>query len=94
MKQVPGTCFIMLLVAAIEFQLAVARDDNHGGRIRTDIGERGILVDSGLQGRNALLLADVVVGTSGATRMEEFVPALNVKSDAGTIDLFDYIEKE
>jgi len=26
--------------------------------------------------------------------MEEFVPALNVKSDAGTIDLFDYIEKE
>ena len=32
--------------------------------------------------------------TSGETRMEEFVPALNVKSDAGTIDLFDYIEKE
>ena len=31
---------------------------------------------------------------SGSTRMEEYVPALNVKSDAGTIDLFDYIEKK
>jgi len=31
--------------------------------------------------------------TSGTTRMEEYVPALNVRSDAGTIDLFDYIEK-
>lgn len=32
--------------------------------------------------------------TSGKTRMEEYVPTLDVKSDAGTIDLFDYIEKK
>ena len=29
--------------------------------------------------------------TSGTTRMEEYVPALDIKSDAGTIDLFDYL---
>ena len=27
---------------------------------------------------------------SGTTRMEEYVPALDVKSDAGTINLYDY----
>ena len=27
---------------------------------------------------------------SGTTRMEEYVPNLNVRNDAGTIDLFDY----
>ena len=32
--------------------------------------------------------------TSGTTRMEEYVPTLDVKSDAGTIDLFDYLKKE
>lgn len=31
--------------------------------------------------------------TSGATRMVERVPNLNVESEAGTIDLFDYLEK-
>lgn len=31
---------------------------------------------------------------SGMTRMEEYVPALDVKSEAGTIDIFDYLEKE
>ena len=31
---------------------------------------------------------------SGTTRMEEYVPTLDVKSEAGTINLFDYIEKE
>ena len=31
---------------------------------------------------------------SGTTRMEEYVPALDVKSDAGTIDLFDYLEEK
>ena len=31
---------------------------------------------------------------SGTTRMEEYVPALNVKSDAGTIDIFDYLDKD
>jgi len=31
---------------------------------------------------------------SGITRMEEYVPALDVKSEAGTIDISDYIEKE
>ncbi len=30
--------------------------------------------------------------SSGTTRMEERVPSLNVKSDAGTIELFDYLE--
>ena len=30
--------------------------------------------------------------TSGKTRMQEYVPALDVKSEAGTIDLFDYLE--
>lgn len=28
---------------------------------------------------------------TGTTRMEEYVPALNVKSDAGAINIFDYI---
>ena len=27
---------------------------------------------------------------SGSTRMEEYVPALDIKNDAGTINLFDY----
>ena len=31
---------------------------------------------------------------SGITRMEEYVPTLDVKCEAGTIDIFDYIEKE
>ena len=30
---------------------------------------------------------------SGTTRIEEYVPALDVKSDAGTINLYDYIDK-
>lgn len=28
---------------------------------------------------------------SGTTRMEEYVPALDVKNEAGTINLFDYL---
>ena len=32
--------------------------------------------------------------TSGATRMVEKVPSLNVEEEAGTIDLFDYIDKQ
>ena len=32
--------------------------------------------------------------TSGATRMVERVPNLNVEEDAGTINLFDYLEKQ
>ena len=31
--------------------------------------------------------------TSGATRMEEYVPTLDIKEEAGTINLFDYLEK-
>ena len=31
--------------------------------------------------------------TSGTTRMEEYVPALDVKSDAGMINLFDYLKE-
>ena len=30
---------------------------------------------------------------SGSTRMEEYVPTLDVKEDAGTINLYDYLEK-
>ena len=30
---------------------------------------------------------------SGTTRMEEYVPTLNVRSDAGTIELSDYLHK-
>ena len=32
--------------------------------------------------------------TSGTTRMEEYVPTLDVKEEAGTIDIFDYLEKK
>ena len=32
--------------------------------------------------------------TSGTTRMEEYVPALDIKEEAGTIDIFEYLEKE
>ena len=31
--------------------------------------------------------------TTGTTRMVEHVPTLDIKNEAGTIDLFDYIEK-
>ena len=31
--------------------------------------------------------------TTGTTRMVEYVPTLDIKNEAGTIDLFDYIEK-
>ena len=32
--------------------------------------------------------------TSGTTRIVEKVPSLNVEEDAGTIELFDYLEKQ
>ena len=32
--------------------------------------------------------------TSGTTRMVEEVPSLNVEEEAGTINLFDYLEKQ
>ena len=32
--------------------------------------------------------------TSGTTRMEEYVPTLDVRNEAGTIDIFDYLEKK
>ena len=32
--------------------------------------------------------------TSVTTRMEEYVPNLNVRNDVGTIDIFDYIDKD
>ena len=31
--------------------------------------------------------------TSGSTRMEEYVPTLDERSEAGTFNLFDYLEK-
>ncbi len=31
--------------------------------------------------------------SSGTTRMEEYVPTLDIKNDAGTINLFDYLKK-
>ena len=31
---------------------------------------------------------------SGTTRMEEYVPTLDVRNEAGTITLFDYLKKE
>ena len=30
--------------------------------------------------------------TSGTTRMEEYVPTLDVRNEAGTIDIFDYVK--
>ena len=32
--------------------------------------------------------------TSGTTKMVECVPALDIKEEAGTIDIFEYLEKE
>lgn len=32
--------------------------------------------------------------TSGTTRVEEYVPVLDIKSETGTIDLFDYLDQE
>ncbi len=31
--------------------------------------------------------------SNGTTRLEEYVPTLNIKSDAGSINLFDYLKK-
>ena len=30
---------------------------------------------------------------TGTTKMEEYVPTLDVRSEAGTIEIFDYLEK-
>ena len=32
--------------------------------------------------------------TSGTTRMEEYVPTLDVRNEAGTIEIIDYLKKE
>ena len=32
--------------------------------------------------------------TSGSTRMVEHVPALGIESEAGTMDLFDYLDRQ
>ena len=32
--------------------------------------------------------------TSGTTRVEEYVPVLDIKSESGTIELFDYLDQE
>jgi len=32
--------------------------------------------------------------TSGTTKMEEYVPIFDVRNEAGTIDIFDYLDKE
>lgn len=32
--------------------------------------------------------------TSGTTRMVEHVPTLNIKDETGTINLFDYLDKD
>lgn len=32
--------------------------------------------------------------SSSTTRMVEYVPALDIKEEAGVIDIFDYVEKE
>ena len=31
---------------------------------------------------------------TGSTRIVEYVPALDIESEAGTIDLFDYLDKD
>ena len=31
---------------------------------------------------------------SGTTRMEEYVPTLDIRSEAGTINLLDYLKKD
>ena len=31
---------------------------------------------------------------TGTTRIEEYVPTLDVRNEAGTIDIFDYIDKK
>ena len=61
----------LLLIASVEFQFAVAGDNDDGRCIGTDIGERGILVDSGLQGTDALLLTYIIMcNTLSAERYE------------------------
>ena len=32
--------------------------------------------------------------TSGTTRMEEYVPTLDIRNEAGGIDIFDYLEQK
>jgi hypothetical protein len=40
------------------------------------------------------MIDQIIDKTSGTTRMEEYVPTLDVRNDAGTIELFDYLKKE
>jgi len=51
----------LFLVTAIEFEFAITRDDDDGRSILSNVSQRCILIDGGLQRTDVLLLADVVV---------------------------------
>ena len=50
----------LLFVATIKLQFAVAGNDDDGRSIGTDVGERGVLVDGGLQRADSLLLTYII----------------------------------
>ncbi len=37
------------------------------------------------------MIDQIIDKTSGTTRMEEYVPTLDIRNEAGTIDIFDYL---
>lgn len=69
LEHTPEVC--LLFIASVEFQFAVARDDDHGRSIGTDVRERCILVDGRLKRTDTLLLAYVVVRDALAAEWDE-----------------------
>ena len=61
----------LFLVASVEFQFTVAGDDDDGRRVGSDVGERGVLVDGGLQGRDSLLLTYIIMCDALAAERHE-----------------------
>ena len=51
----------LFFIAPVKFQFAIATNNNYGRRICAEERKRGILVYSGLEGANVLLLSNIVV---------------------------------
>jgi hypothetical protein len=69
-------------------------DEQNPSIMRVEMGEEN---DSDYQvvfrSYTGALVHFYVNKTSGTTRMEEYVPDLDIKEEAGTMNIFDYLDK-